>query len=337
MKTKTLIMVLALALVALLMSTVEVYRSEWNTNHSATTVTTNPADGQDYTISWGSMLVAPLESALVNDKHNQAFVQALRQQIGRVGFGIQIAPREMNPGDIHVVGGSPLLVSLDDFKLTRTLTGWRAKGTAQVESIRLTSDPREKEIQMTINVQAEGIFRGWLKRTTVEKQLVERISYTIAKGMHDTLKNQGMLLPQPPTPPSDSGSGFSWWFSFSSTRKAAPEGRPDIEHPLLLPEATVDYLWDTPDKTVLIYRVNSTAPDLEQNLLARLEEMGQELSFDHFVNSVNNRRKLMTPSKTEITHWDTASTLQSAFAPWVEHNNRQNESVERYVLVVLGK
>lgn len=337
MKTKALIIILILALVTMIVSSIEIYRSEWNTNHTVTSVTTNPIDGQDYTISWGSMILAPLKSSLVGEKHSQAFSLALQEQISGIGLGALMAPREISPIDVTLTGRVALLVSLQEYKLSRTITGWRVEGSARAESIRLASTPLEREIRMAIDIQTKGTMRGWVKRGTAEKQLLERMAHAIAKGMRDELVNKGMNLPSALRPSAESSSGLSWWFGFAGLPKLTPDSHPSVEHPLLVPQATVDYFWTTADTTVLVYRVKTTGSDLEQQLLSSIEELGYQLDFGYFVDSVDNRRKLMAAGEAEITHWDTAATGSSAFSPWERHNNRRNESVERYVLVVLQK
>jgi len=327
MNKKLLVLLILLGLGALLFASLETYKTEWSVNHSVSAVKSTPVDG-NYSIDWGNLLITPLHTGASSQKIIENVTTTMITGFESVSLHAKLAPGEMTEVDQNP-GSVALFLSVQKWDIKRTFTGWTAQATARLDSLRLIDRPEELNLQVNISVNADGRYKGWLKRSTVEKQLAKKISDVMVNGIADELRKNGAHLPESTNQTSRDGLFFDFFRSFGR-RASYKEPGPvqGVNHPLLLPEAEVDYYWDLPQKTVLAYRVATTGTALEAALEVPVET---SRPFERFMNSTNQSRKVFNP--VEITHWDPKFTGEQVSSRNA-YDSRQEEVFERYVLVI---
>jgi len=317
---------MAIGFVLLLASTVETYKSNWAVDSSTATAKYNTGREQ-YQLSWDPVWVTPLKTE-VADTDAGLVAALLRQSLKEIGLESVAAPKEA-PSSTPESGPVALFLSVTKWEVKRTLTGWTAGATATTEGTPLGDLSEALRIEINSTVSAAGKYTGWAKRNTVERHLAEQLVYKITEGIQKDLSQAGLPLV------SQSKQERKGWFGLSFSRSSFRVTRSGeqlvqgVDHPLLLPSAKVDYYWDLPHQTVLAYRVSISGTELESRLLQALGERASP--HEGFVDSVNARRKLFSPS---ISHW-VPSSKDNRYG--LLDNPSLDEVLERHVLVIVPK
>lgn len=286
-------MVLGITLVVLLLfaAMAEIHRSTWNVSSSIGAVTRNTKAPKP--VYWSNVWVAPLQTT-TSDVATGLTAAQLRQELQDVGIGATAAPLRA-PSDQPGAGSVGMFLSLNEWEVTRTIWGWRAVAAATILSWPLAYDHDRPQVEVHADISAAGQYIGWLRRSTVERQLAEQLARAATNGIHQQLRGA-------PAPVADRPGQPLFGLTFSLRRANVTRSGEmlvtGVQHPLVMPGAKVNYFWDLPEKTVLAYRVTATAHEIEDYLLRNLR--GHSPVPLAFSNSMSGSRQLVVPS---VTHY----------------------------------
>ena len=303
----------------------EIYRSTWDVNSSTMTAKINTLT--DRQLSWDPVWVTPLKTP-VDDTATGLVAALLRQSLKEVGLEAMAAPQESLSSPPHFKPVA-LFLSVKKWEVKRTLTGWAATASATTEGMPLSDLSEGMRMEINSNVSAAGKYTGLAKKSTVERHLAEQLVQKITEGIQKDLSQAGLPLVPQSKPDKKGIFSFSFAWSSFSVKRSGEKLVTGVNHPLLLPDAKVDYYWDLPDQVVLAYRVTIAGTELESKLLAELGE--RTAPHETFVDSVNTRRRLFSPY---ISHWVPSSVDD----PYGRMDGMSLDSVlERNVLIIVPK
>lgn len=297
MKARRILLILVLLLAGLLSFT-ELFGSEWAVQAQSNVVTI-AADDAVFE-PWNRVWVAPIINA-GDDKVRNELIEALQEHFAGQGINAELAPRYLNQQAMPDQAPIILLVE-SDYKLQRNIRGWSAVGSLIVQTIGLNDNLATKTVDYRAGISAAGTYTGWVKRATVQAQLIDQLTGKLADSLGNELRKQGQALPPVPLGQvSSKKSGFqiAWpWFRKSGEvdQGSIPD---DIEHPLIAGDAEIDYYWQLSGNTAAIYRVQESGVQLEKQLLGQL---GGSVKDREFQNAVYDRRQ-WSGWGLQISHW----------------------------------
>lgn len=322
---KRLLIAVTICLILVTASIIEVYRSTWAVDSSTMTAKSNTLGESQ--LSWSPVWVAPLKTT-VSDTSTGLVAALLRQSLSEIGLETMAAPQEV-PDTSPLTGPVALFLSVKQWEVKRTLSGWAATATATTEGMPLGDPSAGTRIEINSNVSAAGKYAGWAKRSTVERHLAEQLAKKVTEGIQKDLSQAGLPLAPPSAPEKKGRFGFSFSWSRFSVKRSGEQLVTGVDHPLLLPTAKVDYYWSLPHQVVLAYRITIAGTELESKLLEALGERSSP--HETFVDSINSRRRLFSPY---ISHY-VPSSESERFGD-IE-GMPLDTVVERHVLIIAPK
>ncbi len=330
MNKRILLLMLVVLLVSLLSFT-EFYHSEWVVNAKSDVVTISAGDAVFE--PWNRIWIAPLtdgDSSLSQD----GLTSAMQQELQARSLNGELAQRYVSQHDLP--GPTPVALLVEsDWDLNRTLTGWKVSGTLIAQTVGFGDEMSSKTVNYRASIAAAATYTGWVRRPTVEAQLMKQLAGKLADGLAHELRKQGQALP--PEPSAQDGvvkqSSFQINWPWSKRTPQPNQGNvpADIDHPLIVDGAKVDYYWQISPKTAIVYRVEQSGVQLEQQLLSQVTGSVKNRDFQ---NAVHDRRH-WSSWDLQMTHWAVDGDLTNEDGvPGRSYTSMQDEALWRRVLVV---
>lgn len=326
---KRFLLLILVVLMAALLSFTEFYRSEWIVHAKSDVVTISV--GEAVFEPWNRIWIAPLTDG---GSSLSQLTTALQQELQARSLNGELAQRYVSQNDL--IGPTPVALLVEsDCDLNRTLTGWKVSGTLIVQTVGFGDEMSSKTVNYRASIAAAGTYTGWLRRHTVEKHLMEQLAGKLAEGLAQELRKQGQALPPEPGTQDgvvkQSSLQINWPWSKKTPQPNQGNIPADIDHPLIVDGAEVDYYWQISPKTVIVYRVEQSGVQLEQHLLSPVTGSVKNRDFQ---NAVHNRRH-WSSWDLQMTHWAVDGDLTDQDGvPGGGYTSLQDEVLWRRVLVV---